>query len=187
MPEQYDPRKLPVAVDTPVEPEFVELPQPTSGTQYWRPILIACILGVAVYVMYFRPSTNAVKSTQLLKNPGWDYLSACSDATSLDGRKALGLLSDGRATVYENTPIKGGETIEDHTTHGTWRFDEASKRYSITFKGESADYLVVSSEGTRICMLIKGEISAADLSRSWFAFPIDGDTGDDRERDTPGL
>jgi hypothetical protein len=134
-------------------------------------------------VIYFRSSTNTVKSTQLLENPGWNNLSACSDATSLDGRKGLGLLSDGRTTVYDNMPIKDGETIEDHTTHGTWRFDEASKRYSITFKGESADYLVVSSEGTRICMLVKGEISAADLGRSWFAFQIDDDSGNDREPD----
>lgn len=186
MPEQYDPRKLPVVIDT-VEPEFVELSQPPSRTLYWLPSLIACILVVAGYVINFQPSSNAVKSTRLLENPGWDDLSACSDATSLDGRKGLGLLSDGRATVYDNTPIKDGETIEDHTTHGTWRFDQASKRYFITFKGESADYLVVLSEGTRICMLIKGEISAADLGRSWFAFPIDNDTGDDRERDTPGL
>jgi len=183
MREQYDPKKMPVVVDIPVESEFVELPQPPSRTRYWLPILIACILGVAVYVMYFRPSNDAVKSTQLLENPGWDDLSACSDAISLDGRKGLGLLSDGRATVYDNTPIKDGETIEDHTTHGTWRFDEASKRYFITIKGQSDDYLVVSSEETRICMLIKGEISAADLGRSWFASPIDDDSGNDREPD----
>jgi hypothetical protein len=170
-------------IDVPVEPEFVELPQSPSRTRYWRSILIACILGAVVYAIYFRPSPNAIKSTRLPENPGWDDLSACSDATSLDGRKGLGLFSDGRASVYDNTPIKDGETIADHTTDGTWHFDEASKRYSITFKGESADYLVVSPEGTRICMLINGEISAADLGRSWFAFPIDDDSGDDREPD----
>lgn len=187
MPEEYDPRKVPVVIDIPVEPDFIELPKPPPKTRYWRRIVTACAVGAAIYVIYLQPSTNAVKPMLRKENPGWDELSACSDATSLDGTKGLGLFSDGRAALYDNTPMRDGETIEDHKTDGAWRFDKASKRYFITFKGETTNYLIVSSEGTRTCMLIKGETRAADLPRSWFALPIDDDPGDYREPDTPGL
>jgi hypothetical protein len=197
MPEEYDPRKLPVVIDIAVGPESIspefteetsgtsehaQVTKPPSKTRYWPSVLIAGALAAAVYVIYFRPSPDAVRSTRLPENPGWDDLSPCSDASSLDGTMGLGLLSDGRATLYDNTPIKGSETTEDHTTNGAWHFDELSRRYSITFKGASTDYLVVSSEQTKICMLIKGDLGAADLRASWFSGASDDEPpADDRD------
>jgi hypothetical protein len=114
-------------------------------------------------------------------------LGGCPPARSRrDGKKELSLSDDGSAAMFDNSPLKGGETPKDHTTDGRWHFDDASKRYTVTFDGETTDYLLIPAENA--CMLIKGTLGTADLRASWFTFApqIEEETRD-RERDTPGL
>jgi hypothetical protein len=161
--------------------DFIERPNPPSHKWRWRPIIIGCVLAAVVYLIYFRSSPHSVQPA-LVENPGWDGLSMCSDAASLDGTKGLGLSSDGRAVLFDNTPIKDGQTVADHTTDGAWHF-EGSGRYSLTFKGQTATYLIVWPEQTSICMLIRGSLDAADLSASWFSGAHNDEPAEDDARE----
>jgi hypothetical protein len=75
----------------------------------------------------------------------------------------------------------GGAVFSDEANliNGYWRLNEGSKRYTVTFKEENTSYLLVTSEHAPVCMLIKGDIGAADLRESWFSSTaVDDDPGD---------
>lgn len=66
---------------------------------------------------------------------------------------------------------------------GNWTFDEGAKLYRVTFPGLSAAYTLVMAEGVS-CMLIAGDLAAANLRASWFAATshqtMDDEVQDDR-------
>jgi hypothetical protein len=92
-----------------------------------------------------------------------------------------------RARPARTRSWKDGEATKDRSVSGYWRVNEGSKRYTVTLNGENTSYLLVTFERAPVCMLVKGDIGAADLRESWFASSTADDPGDDRERDTPGL
>jgi hypothetical protein len=62
---------------------------------------------------------------------------------------------------------------------GTWSFNASSKRYLVALNGETTTYVLVNPEGGGMCMLIAGDVEAANLPRSWFPSPNDdNDSGD---------
>lgn len=131
MPEQHDPRQLPVVIDMPVEPDFIELPKPQSRMRYLWPIFWGCAgLGI-IYLTLDRH--KAVE--QRVKLPGWTNLLPCSYAASFDGTKELSLSEEGRAVLYDKL-AKGG------SIDGNWTFDETSNLYTVTINGEIATYSV---------------------------------------------
>lgn len=173
MPEQYDPRQLPVVIDMPVEPDSIELPKPRSRTRYLWPIFWSCA-GIGIVYLTLDRHKAAEQPVEL---PGWTNLLPCSYAASFDGTKELGLSEDGRAVLYDKL-AKGG-SIDGH-----WTFDETSNLYTVTINGEIATYSVVEPGGAGFCMLVKGDPAAADLRSSWFSSPVDEGPDDDREHDT---
>ena len=67
---------------------------------------------------------------------------------------------------------------------GSWNFDETAKLYTVTLNGEVSSFTIVEPESTGVCMLVTGDLGAADLRSSWFSSLADDDPGDDREPDT---
>jgi hypothetical protein len=119
--------------------------------------------------------------------PGWEDLISCSYVTSLDGTKQLSISENNRATLYESVALsdkKGG--YERISIEGTWSFDEISKQYFVALNGETTSYLLVSPERGGVCMLIAGELEAANLRRSWFSFQADEADDNDPGDQGPG-
>jgi hypothetical protein len=128
-------------------------------------------------LIFFYSSNKPVVPTANPAVSGWSELGSCAYTTSLDGQRELSLSDDGSATILDDSPLKDGETIKEHTIEGRWYFDDATKRYTAIFNGEATDYLVVSPERIYVCILVKGEPGAADLRASWFSSAGD-DQGD---------
>ena len=71
---------------------------------------------------------------------------------------------------------------KDVTIDGTWSFDETSKRYAVSLKGETTVYSVIRPENSYTCLLIKGDLESANLRQSWFSFSAE-DLEDNREHE----
>jgi hypothetical protein len=128
-----------------------------------------------IYWAFFRESPE--KRASVPSVPGWDELGSCSDTVSLDMQRALELSEDGGATLTDLTAPKN-DRIE-HAVHGEWRFDAASKKYSVTLDAQIVIYSLVSRESIATCILVKGDLGAADLTASWFSIQEDNDPGAD--------
>ena len=65
-------------------------------------------------------------------------------------------------------------------------FDQATKRYSLAFDGETKIYSIINPGQGPICMLVKGDPTAADLRESWFSpVPEEPDPYSDKEPPEP--
>jgi hypothetical protein len=170
---RYDPRKLPVVIDIPAEPDFIQMRKPPSRTRYWWRVFWVCAGISIVYLTLHRHRA----AEQLVALPGWDELLPCSYVASFDGTKKLGFSENGSAVLYDNSAKSG-------SVDGNWTFDETAKLYTVTINGEIATYSVIEPGGGGICILVKGNANAADLRSSWFSSPIDDDHSDDREPDS---
>ncbi|MGF6313430.1 hypothetical protein ABIB82_007570 [Bradyrhizobium sp. i1.8.4] len=106
---------------------------------------------------------------------GWNELVSCSDMTSLDGTQRMTLSEDQVVSLRDERGPKSSKS-------GLWFYDQSSKRYSVTLLGQTSNYSIVAPRGTGTCMLIKGDLEAADLGGSWFSSSTD-DYDDPREDD----
>jgi hypothetical protein len=98
--------------------------------------------------------------------PGWKDLSSCTTLTSLDGSKELTLSEERQhAQFLDRTNGDNGRAVE-----GEWSY-EGGKQYAVSIYGEKTIYTLLSLGEAPTCMLIKGDIRAADLTASWFSFP----------------
>jgi hypothetical protein len=61
--------------------------------------------------------------------------------------------------------------MEQRQLNGMWKYDAVSKRYAVALKGETVMYRLLSIADSDLCMLIKGDLVAADLLGSWFSGP----------------
>lgn len=107
---------------------------------------------------------------------GWEDLIDCSYTASIDGTKELNLFDNNRAVFYDKSTKENGKY---RTIDGNWAFDQNSKRYAVTLNGDTTVYSIVEPSGWGSCMLVKGELTAVDLSAAWFAIPSDADGADD--------
>lgn len=131
----------------------------------WPSALLACAIAAGFCTAVLHRSGN--NAAQLVTVPGWDDLVLCADTTSIDGTKELELREDQHA-VLRLKKDEGDQTIE-----GQWSFNELTKRYSVSVDGTTTTYSIVSLSSVPSCMLIAGDISAADLHASWFSLPPD--------------
>ena len=139
-------------------------------------LLLGCIIAGGTYWL-LRPSP--INKVELPVLPaGWMRLASCEHTMSLDGNKLLDLSDDHRAALEDHSRLNDSLDAEIRFVSGQWSYDEASNRYAITIAGETTTYSLVSSDEGDVCMLIKGELSAADLRASWFSFPSKDDLAD---------
>ncbi len=94
---------------------------------------------------------------------------------SFDGKRRLWLSENHLARI---------EQPDQSSADGSWSFDESTTKYSVTVINESVTYLVVAPGDKDNCMLIKGDLTTADLPQSWFYSRADLD--DQADHETPG-
>jgi hypothetical protein len=211
MSEGYDPRKLPVVLETVIErearikreteafrsalglfeePDFLhvddDLPRrwdhiaAPQRKRHWPRILSVVAIAIVAYLIFFRHPADRTPRIRPPPVPGWERLSSCESTTSFDEKKSLELTKDHKASLTTKT----GEDDKEIITNGDWNFDETSKRYAVTVDGATTVYSIVVLKN--ICMLIKGNVAAADLSASWFSPLYDDEPRyDDVERPDP--
>jgi len=145
------------------------------------------MLGVGacvVYAVFVRdPSDTKDGNTKRTPTPGWEQLDACSPMQSIDDTRELSFLED-RTVTLEAKEAKTGKTITTNTAAGTWSYDSAGKRYLVTLGQQQHSYGLVQPENSEVCILMYGEIAAANLNESWFGRTL-ADFDDDRERPDP--
>jgi hypothetical protein len=168
------------AAETPPRPPLLQtaiMPKANQRRSYFWPVFCCLIAVPIIYRWMFGPATQLAEQLSAPAPPGWDELLDCSYTKSLDGTKQLELL-DNQTAVLSDTAIK--KDGEYRTATGNWEFDQTSKRYAITLSGEVTAYSIAKPTG--ICMLVKGDLGAADLRASWFSSNDDEPVDDDRER-----
>jgi hypothetical protein len=109
--------------------------------------------------------------------PGWDDLASCAFLTSLDNKNNLTLTEERGVELVKSAVDEDGAETESKL-QGRWSYDPGSKRYSITLEGDTATYTLVSRGEPATCILVKGDLGAADLHASWFSFPSNDDVPD---------
>ena len=105
-------------------------------------------------------------------------LSSCFVTRSFDGNKWLTLEDDQTAQLREALPPEQGKTKNERLSTGKWSYDETSKHYSVTLDGETTSYTLLSQDGVATCILVKGDLSNANLRESWFATVDDEPSND---------
>jgi hypothetical protein len=142
--------------------------------------MFGCIAAVVLYFLLFR-SEHRPKVPAPEPVAGWDELGSCSQTISLDGTKELFLDPQGQARIFDNAPLmKEGEPPLDRGGDGYWRLGPSGKQYAVTIAGETKNYFLVSPS-ENICVLIAGDVAAADLRASWFG---SGQSTDDSYADS---
>jgi hypothetical protein len=159
---------------------LVESRPPRQNLKEWGSLLLlGCIIAGGAGGIYWAVSAWDKSRQELDPWPlGWEELLDCSYTASIDGTKELNLFDNHRAVLYDKSTKEGGKY---RTLDGKWAFDQAAKHYTVTLNGDSTVYSVVEPPGWGSCMLVKGDITAADLSATWFAIPSDSGSDDPPE------
>jgi hypothetical protein len=170
------PSNLPVPIKQETEElaEFTELPDRRQwpSLAWWAWALLPAGLAL-LYVLW--PRSEPIAKTELPPAaPGWEELGDCVSARSFDGNKSLRLLDDGKASLGD-TPIDNPKESERRQSSGAWKYDPVSNRYAVVLNGETIMYRLVSLTNSNLCMLVKGDLRAADLHGSWFSETIQAD------------
>jgi len=155
------------------EPSWAAPPSPPKlhSNNYWRLVLLVALgAGVALGYLFFGNHQGAKDQTSKTNLPaGFADLGDCSITTSFDGTKELHLYDDSNVTLFDNAVKVNGKFKR---IDGTWRFDDPTKLYTITLDGQDTPYSLIKPSG--ICILLRGEPTAANLDESWFAATDDG-------------
>ena len=141
-----------------------------SNFQFWinviafGAVVISCL--VPFFEIYPPKNADAAPKTPELLDP--DDLGLCDLTWSLDGHKRLFLNTDHLAEIEDDMKRSESNNVEDSLASGTWRYEPISGRYAVTLEGLTVLYSRISPI-ENVCLLVKGEIGAADLNASWFA------------------
>jgi hypothetical protein len=173
-----------IAMDSELTAPEDEAPSPATRPSSFRKwingYLLVAALACAPLVYWVFVRDDAVLLTQMKPAvPGWDDLIPCSLVTSFEGTKQLTLFENHRVKLLEEARSKDGHP--QNQDEGLWSFDGDSKRYSLTLNGVTMVYTLVSPEQTDTCILISGDLEAANLRRSWFSTTNSATESDDQE------
>jgi hypothetical protein len=123
---------------------------------------------VAVYVVIAGNLREANKApAKLAAVAGWEQLDACSPMQSLDGTKELTFLADHTVELLERE-AKTQRALRPSQAVGGWAYDESAKRYFVTLAQQQKSYTLVQPENSDQCILVYGELAAANMLESWF-------------------
>jgi hypothetical protein len=97
----------------------------------------------------------------------------------------MALKDDQSAEVHEpSPPVRQSKEGDERVSIGRWSYDEASKQYAITVRGQTTNYSLLSHDGIETCMLVKGLFEAANLRESWYSPSAQDYAPEDDNRET---
>jgi hypothetical protein len=141
-------------------------------------------IAVVIYAVVTGNHSEKTKATvKQPPAPGWEQLESCSPMQSLDDTRELAFLEDHTVTLEEKE-AKTGKVLTPNALVGTWSFDELAKRYFVTLGQQKKSYALIQPENSEVCILLYGELAAANLSESWFGRTLQ-DQYDDRDPPDP--
>jgi hypothetical protein len=125
--------------------------------------------AAAVYGVVAGNLPETIKATaKLPPAAGWEQLDACSPMQSLDGTRELTFLKNYTVKLLERE-AKTQRVLGPNKAVGVWAFDEPAKRYFVTLAQQQKSYSLVQPENSEVCILIYGELAAANIGESWFS------------------
>lgn len=127
------------------------------------PVTLLAFLAAGAYYFHGSPAANLPTAIK-----GWDELVSCSLLTSLDGKRTLNLNDDGQGKLEDHNANKTVEQIVKWSL-----INPDLHNFRISFAGSSGVYKLVSSSDNKICLLISGSETAANLDTSWFSTSVD--------------
>jgi hypothetical protein len=127
---------------------------------------LICLLCLAIGSVFWA-STRRSRGTRRLEAPKSDPLALNYEMVSLEGTERLTLWFGGRAELRKL--LETGNYGPGQHLLGTWRLDEMSGRYRIELGSQAASYALAKPRDSRTCILVAGDLSAADLTTSWFS------------------
>jgi hypothetical protein len=140
------------------------------GHAHWSKFLLA-FAGITAFIWAVAHRTAGTIPAPV---PGWDDLIPCSYVASFDGAEELMLYENHFVRLNDGTnPSDGAERDQHNYIDGKWSFDEGLKRYAITLNDVTTVYSVVQPENSHTCLLIKGDLNAANLRESWFSLDLE--------------
>jgi hypothetical protein len=126
------------------------------------------VIALAIYVMSTHDHSETSKTTKKnLPIIGWEQLDACSPMQSLDGTRELTFFEDHTVKLLEREP-KTHRALSPPAFAGTWALEPSSKRYLVTLAQQQKSYVLVQPENSEMCILLSGELAAANIGESWF-------------------
>jgi hypothetical protein len=125
-------------------------------------VAFVCLLASAVAISLFHCAQAAKGRSRLI----WLSLDAVTAGIGIWATHFIAMLTYDPTAPAPANPIKASHRGKCIAVDGTWSFDDATKLYTITLNGEIATYSIAEpSQG--LCMLVKGDLGAADLRASW--------------------
>ena len=129
------------------------MPQIPRRSYFWL-IFFGCIAAVVASYGMFRHKAA-------VRHP-----LDCTPLVSVDGTKELEVYDDGTVVLWD-------DAVKDDHGHllavdGKWKFDESTKLYAVTLNNTVTIYRLVEPK-IGPCMLVKGDLSNADIRASWFS------------------
>ena len=147
----------------------------------WAKFLLFAGAAIAVYAAVKGSPTETNKAaTKRTAVPGWEQLDDCSPMQSLDDTKELTFLKDHTVNLQERE-AKTERELGPSKAAGTWAFDESAKRYLVTLAQQQKSYALIQPENSGVCILLSGELAAANMSDSWFGRTPEDTYDDDRD------
>ena len=158
-------------------------PQKSALRQHrqWGQFLLIGFIALGGIYLFLRPGPSHRVDEVPAMPAGWEELEACSVLESFDEKKEMTLSDDLTAKVEDmSRRAEGDGPGSKIVTEGAWRYDAGSKRYAITFNGDTTTFTLLARADSTSCILFKGDLRAADVSESWFSFPSPEDYEPDR-------
>jgi hypothetical protein len=135
----------------------------------WIKFLLFAGGACVVYVMVTSgPSKIAKPVPKPPPTPGWMQIDACSPMQSFDGTKEITFREDHTVELLERDS-NSQRVLAPSKVAGAWAFDEAARRYFVTLSQQQKSYALVQPENSEVCILLYGELAAANIGESWFA------------------
>jgi hypothetical protein len=170
-----------------------------SGVLGFLVFLAFAALPFAIMLFTRHPSKPAPPPQPSLRWSAAGDLQDCSPFASLDGRRLLafnarghraaegagGRSSDHQTELDDALEAAAagppGQRVPEGIRAGAFQVDDATGRVAIALSGEAQSYTLLEPMplGADGCVLVFGDLSAADLTRSWFGAPAVEPTPDE--------
>jgi hypothetical protein len=146
-----------------------------AGTMRGWPGLMALIALLGGMYVLFSVARHFRVQHLVTAVPGWEKLSECSPVGSFDGSKTLSFSADRTVALLDMRDRKNRSLAE---SKGAWTYDDTRDRYTVSLNNETRQYALINPDGSNVCILADGDVTAVNLQQSWFGTTSSDDSDD---------